>query len=401
MTPAALRVVLRRAFERAVASVDVEARVRAAMPRAPRGVRAGAIVAIGKAAPAMARGALAEADGRFARALVIAPDGTEARLEDARVELLRSAHPDPDERSVAAARRALEVVHGADYVVALVSGGASALACMPRGVTLARYVRVVRALLLGGATVREVNLVRRHLCAIKGGGLASAAGGPVVTLLVSDVIGGEACDVGSGPTVPDPTTPAQARAVLARYAPHLAKPPLRRTLAPRAAAARRLRSRFVARPEDLARALARELGRTFARVRVLAPSLAPAHDLAREYAARARTLRPGEALVRAAEPTLHVDVAHPGPGGRCTHLAALVAAELPPGVAFLAGASDGVDGASGTAGAVVDASLDRRGLAPALAAFATGPLLAALGVALPARPTGTNLADVHVLARAR
>jgi hydroxypyruvate reductase len=399
MTPAALRGALRAAFERAVASVDLEARVRAAMPRIPPGVRAGAIVAIGKAAPAMARGALAEADERFVRALVIAPDGTEARLADPRVELLRSAHPDPDERSVAAARRALEVVRGADFVVALVSGGASSLACMPAGVTLARYVRVVRALLLGGAAVKDVNMVRRHLCAIKGGGLARAAAGPVVTLVASDVIGGEACDVGSGPTAPDPTTGVQARAVLRRYAPRLAPPPLKRTLRPSDASARRLRVHFVARPDDLARALARELGAAFKRVRVLAPSLAPAEVLARDYAARARTLRAGDAVVRAAEPSVRVDVPRPGRGGRCTHLAALVAAELPAGVAFLAGASDGVDGTSGTAGAVVDATLDRRRLPHALAAFSTGPLLLGAGAALALCPTGTNLADVHVLAR--
>jgi hydroxypyruvate reductase len=400
MKPASLRASLRRAFERALASVDLEERVRAAAPRVPRDVRAGAIVAIGKAAPAMARGALAAAHGRIARVLVVAPDGTEARLDAARVELLRAAHPDPDARSVAAARRALEVVRGADWVLALVSGGASSLVCLPEGLTLARYVRVARAVMLGGATVRDVNVVRRHLCAVKGGGLAQAAGGPVVTLVASDVIGGEPHDVGSGPTVPDPTTRAQARAILARHAPRLAPPPLRRTLAPADRAARRLRVRVVARPEDLASALARELRATFTRVRVLPPSLETAQVLAQRYADLGRSLRPGEALVRAAEPSLRVDVARPGRGGRCTHLAALVAAELARGVAFLAAASDGVDGASGTAGAVVDATLDRRLLPAALATFDTGPLLEASGMALPLRPTGTNLADVHVLARA-
>jgi hydroxypyruvate reductase len=398
--------VLRAAFERALGAVGLERRVAAAMPRIPRGARAATVIAVGKAAPAMARGALRAAGGAgIVRALVVAPDGTEARPDDARVELLRAAHPDPDARSVAAARRALEVAREADFVVALVSGGASSLVCLPRWISLARYVRVVRALLLGGATVREVNVVRRHLCAIKGGGLARAAGGPVVTLVASDVIGGAAYDVGSGPTSADPTTRAQARAILARYAPQLATPPLHESLGPGTAVARRLRARMVARPEDLARALAVELRRTFARVRVVRPSLAPVHELAREYAARAGALRPGEAIVRAAEPALRVDVSRPGRGGRSTHLAALVAPSLPPGVAFLAGASDGVDGTSETGGAVVDATVVARRIGPSLArslaAFDTGALLASAGAALPLRPTGVNLADVHALARAQ
>jgi hydroxypyruvate reductase len=209
--------------------------------------------------------------------------------------------------------------------------------------------------------------------------------------------------VGSGPTVADPTTVADARAVLARYARGAALPPLHESLKVREAAARGLGARTVARPEDLARALARELAEQFPRVRVLRASTAPAEGLAAEYVARARALTRGEALVRAAEPSVVVDASKRGRGGRSTHVAALVARELPAGVAFLAGASDGVDGASRTGGAVVDASLPARvgveALAAALHAFDTGPLLAAARMALPFAPTGTNLADVHVLAR--
>ena len=405
MTAAALRGALAAAFAQALGGVDLEARVAAAMPRVPRGVRAGAIVAVGKAAPAMARGALSAAGEWCTRVLVVAPDGTDARFADARVELRRAAHPDPDGRSVAAARRALAVVREADFVVALVSGGASSLVCLPERLTLAGYVRVVRAVRLGGASVREVNVVRRHLCAVKGGGLARAAGGPVRTRVASDVLGGAAYDVGSGPTTADPTTQAEARAVLAKYAPGLRVPAMRESLKPGSAAAGRLQVRTVARPEELGRAVARELAAGFPGVRVLRASVAPVAALAREYAARARALRAGDAVVRVAEPSLAVDVAKPGRGGRSTHLAALVASALPPGVAFLAAASDGVDGTSDTAGAAVDASLlaliPHDALARALAAFDTGPLLASAGMALPLRPSGTNLADVHVLARPR
>jgi glycerate 2-kinase len=352
----------------------------------------------------MASGALSAAGDRVGRGLVIHPSGV--CLPHRRgIELREASHPDPDRRSVAAARRALDVIRGSDFTLALISGGASSLICLPHDLTLARYRGVIRALLLGGATVREVNVVRRHLCAVKGGGLARVAGGSVRTLVASDVIGGGPHDVGSGPTLPDPTTCAQARAVLRRFAPRFAGLPLRESLKPTTLVARSLRARMILGPEHLARAVAGELRAQDFSTRTLEPSVAPAADLVREYVARARTLRPGEALVRAAEPALRVDVPRPGHGGRSTHLAVLMGRDLPEGVAFMAGASDGVDGSSGTAGAVVDASLaayaSPDAIARAIARFDTGPLLIAAGMALLIGPTGNNLADVHVLARVR
>jgi glycerate 2-kinase len=404
VTPGALKRALAAAFRGALAGVDLEARVREAMPRVPAGVRAGAVVAVGKAAPAMARGALAAVDERFTRVLVVAPDGTPAAFSDGRVELLRASHPDPDARSVAAARRALAVVREADFVVALVSGGASSLVFLPVGGRLEPYVRVFRALLTAGATVREVNVVRRHACRVKGGGLAREAGGPVRTLLASDVLGGSPEDVGSGPTVADPTTLADAKRILARFAPGLASPPLHESLKPREVARGRLGVRVVARPEDLARAVASELRSKLRAVRVLRPSTAPVEVLAREYVERARRLEPGEALVRAAEPSVKVGGARSGQGGRSTHLALRVAAELELGVVLLAGASDGVDGASESGGAVVDGSVaakaGRDAVEASLAAFDSGTLLRSIGMTLPLAPSGTNLGDVHVLARA-
>jgi glycerate 2-kinase len=404
MSAEGLRKLLGTSFIRALDRIDLADRVARAMPRPPSGVQDVTVLAVGKAATAMARGALSVPEARITRALVIEPEGANpGQRGDPRVERLVAPHPDPDRRSVAAARLAIEVVRESAFTVALVSGGASSLLCLPRGISLARYVLVVRRLLLGGATVREVNVVRRHLCAVKGGGLARVATGPLHTLVASDVIGGGLHDVGSGPTVPDPSTCAQACAVLRRFAPRLVRPPLHESLKPTASRARTLHARLVARPDDLAREVAGELRAIGTRARTLDPSVAPAAELAREYAARARTLRPGEALVRAAEPSLRVDVAHPGRGGRSTQLALLVARDLPEGVAFLAGASDGVDGTSGTAGAVVDASLCAHAtpdaIARALAAFDAAPLLLSAGMALTLGPTSNNLADVHVLAR--
>jgi glycerate 2-kinase len=290
-----LREMLRVAFVRGLDALDLSERVARAMttlPQPPRRAKAVTVLAVGKAAGAMARGALSCWEGQIAHALVIEPDGTRRSMPDGpRVERLVAPHPDPDRRSVAAARRALDIVSSSDFTIALVSGGASSLICLPAPIPLSRYVKIVRALLLAGATVRDVNVVRRHLCTVKGGGLARAARGPLHTLVASDVIGGALHDVGSGPTVADPTTCAEARAVLRRFAPRLARPPMHESLKPTAPAAHGLRARFVARPEHLAQAVVDELRRRFPGARVVEPSVAPAEELAREYAARARRLR--------------------------------------------------------------------------------------------------------------
>jgi hydroxypyruvate reductase len=400
VTGDALRARLRQAFVAAVAGVDLGARVREALAGARLGRGRVAVVAIGKAAPAMAVGALEALGPRVSQALVVAPDGTPAAFDDERVMLLRASHPDPDVRSVLAARMALQVASEAEALVVLVSGGASSLVCLPEGVTLARYVRLVRALRLTGADIRELNVVRRHLCALKGGGLARSAGGRVLTLLASDVVVGGVHDVGSGPSVADPTTVADARRVLRRYLPQEPVPPLHETTKPGDVAARPWRARVLATPRELAREVAARLGTSFTHVRLLPPSMESVDALVAEYTARASRLRPGEALVRASEPSLHVPPRGAGRGGRSTHLACAVARCLPPGVALLAAASDGDDGNSRTAGAVVDSTLgSAHAIARALRGFDTGPLVVRAGMALPGRPSGQNLADVHVLAR--
>jgi len=401
VTGAALRARLQRAFVAAVASVDLGARVREALAGARLGTGTVTVVAVGKAAPAMAAGAIEALGQRLSRVLVVAPDGTPAAFDDARVTLLRASHPDPDVRSVLAARLALQVASEAEALVVLVSGGASSLVCLPQGLTLTRYVRLVRALRLAGADIRELNVVRRHLCAVKGGGLARAAGGRVLTLLASDVVVGGVHDVGSGPSVADPTTVAAARRVLRRYLPQKPVPPLHETTKPGDVAAHPWRARVLATPRELAREVAARLGTSLSHVRLLPPSVESVDALVAEYTARASRLRPGEALVRASEPSLHVPPQGAGRGGRSTHLACAVARSLPEGVALLAAASDGDDGCSGTAGAVVDSTLGSANeVARALRRFDTGPLVVRAGMALPGRPSGTNLADVHVLARA-
>lgn len=372
------------ALARAIASIGLRARVRDALANHPR--RKTRVLAIGKAAGAMTEGALDVLGGVLHDALVIVPDGAPVPA-DPRMRVLRGSHPLPDERSVAAGEAALAF----RATLALVSGGASSLAFAPVG-SLDDARAALDALLRSSASVRELNVVRRHASRVHGGALGS-----VPTLIASDVIDGSPWDVGSGPTVADPTTCADAERVLALHAPEHARLALRETRKPDALAPDR--AMILVEPVDLAKALVAELGAARCAARLLPASTAPVEELAREYAALAAILGTGEAVVRSAEPSLQVTA--PGAGGRCTHLAALVALHLPPGVFFLAAASDGVDGASGTAGALVacDSFPDPRALHAAVAGFDTGPLHLQARTALPAGLTGVNLADVHVLVR--
>jgi glycerate 2-kinase len=392
----------------ALARMDVAARVRDALPAAPPARARVRIIAAGKAAPRMAWGALQRWPYRIERVLLVVPDGLDVGINDARVEVMRAPHPIPDPRSVSAAEHALSLAagHARDLVLALVSGGASAILCAPAaGLSLCEKQEATVALLRSGATIQEVNVVRRHLSRIKGGGLTRAAyPGRVLALIASDVIDGGLSDIGSGPTTVDGSTVEDARRVLARFAPTLAQLPLHETLKQDDAPARRQRAHLIAKPEDLAFLAADALLEEGLAAHVVPSSVADMTVLADEYAEAARALRPGEAMVRAAEPSLPLPLAsRVGRGGRAGHLAALVARRLPPHVVFLCGATDGVDGSSGAAGAAVDAGFvaqfaqaryDR-----ALADFDTAALHEEAKTALLLGPTGLNFADLHILAR--
>jgi len=403
-----------RVVQRALARMDPGERVAGALAARPPGsareATAVSVIAIGKAAPSMAAGALRRWGRHVTDVLIVTPDGTDAAAIacDPRVELVRAAHPVPDRRSVTAAKRCLARARArgaaGGLLLVLVSGGASALVCAPGpGVVLGDKQAVTRAMLASGASIQEINVVRKHLSRIKGGGLARAASpASVMTLVVSDVLGGRVTDVGSGPSVSDPSTVAEARELLRRHARRFAGLPLAAT-----GEAGNVRSaRIVASPEELARHAARELRERGIRARVLAPSHDAAGELAADYVRLATRLRPGSAIVRAAEPSLEIPSSRvrAGRGGRSTHLAALVGLGLPRGVTFLAAATDGVDGTSGTAGALVNATFRERtsesAIVRALDRYDTGPLHRAAGTALDERPSGHNLADLHVLLKA-
>lgn len=166
------------------------------------------VIAVGKAAPFMADAFAAVAGARIRDGIVI---GTHLPISlPKHLEWIPSSHPLPDARSVAAGRRAIEVAQRTDSddtLVVLLSGGASALMAVPAGaLTLEDKRTAVNALLKGGADITALNTIRKHLSAVKGGRLAAAASGPTVCLAISDVVGDDLSVIGSGPTVPDPST---------------------------------------------------------------------------------------------------------------------------------------------------------------------------------------------------
>src|SRR5947209_3364848 len=222
------RAFLRTLFDAAVAQAVPGPALASFLPAPPRGRTL--VLGAGKAGGAMAAAldAAWPADAPMSGLVVtrydyVPPAFAAAQARGAaRIEVVEAAHPVPDEAGRRAAARVLALAHGLgadDLVVCLMSGGASSLLALPaEGITLAEKQAINSALLKSGAAIDEMNCVRKHLSAIKGGRLAAAcAPARVVTLLVSDVPGDSPSVIGSGPTVPDPTTCADALAVLDRY----------------------------------------------------------------------------------------------------------------------------------------------------------------------------------------
>jgi len=385
------------------------------------------VVAIGKAAVPMARAAEERLGGHLDAGLAVTTSG--GSLE--RVRVREAGHPVPDERGLGAASEVEALARGLgrdDLLLVLLSGGASALVPAPaEGVTLADKAETTSLLLRSGASIHEMNAVRKHLSRLKGGGLAAAAApARVIALALSDVVGDDLSTIGSGPTVPDPTTFAQALAVLERRGvlgdvPEAVRERLRRgargelpeTPKPGAPIFRRVATRVVGSGRLSVEAAAREARRLGLRPVVLTTRLeGEAREAARvlvailrEAAEAAVPGSPPVCLLAGGETT--VTVRGRGQGGRNQELAVAAALALTgfPGPAVVAAlATDGVDGASDGAGGIVDdlsaARAAALGLAPATAfleASDTRNYLGPLGDLILTGPTGTNVADVVAL----
>lgn len=220
MATTAQAALLRRMFDAAIASAQPALCVPPHLPaKEELGKGRLFVIGAGKASAAMARAVEDAWDGPLS-GLVITRYGYKVPCE--RIEIVEAAHPVPDAAGLAAAKRMMDFVHGLtadDIVLCLISGGGSALMPLPiDGLTLEHKQDVNRALLASGATISEMNCVRRHLSAIKGGRLAAACHpARVITLLLSDVPGDHPVDIASGPTVADPTTCTDALAIVERY----------------------------------------------------------------------------------------------------------------------------------------------------------------------------------------
>lgn len=410
------RDLLRLLFDRAVAAAQPGRYVGEHLPPAVRGRTI--VVGAGKASAGMAEAVEAAFDGRASGAIAV-PEGTPCRCRS--IECLEAGHPVPDQRSVEAARRMRSLVRDLapdDQVIALVSGGGSALLCDPvEGFSLEEKQALTGALLKSGATIREMNCVRQAVSRIKGGRLAAlAAPAPVHTLLVSDIPGDEPALIASGPTVASPFRPGDAAAVLERYG--IAVP------AALAAAERddprpdpaeldaRCRQAVICSPMhslEAAAAAAREQGVT---PLILGDALeGEAADLgtacagiARSVARWGQPIAPPAVVLSGGETS--VTISGPaGCGGRNTEFSLALAVALAghADIHAIAGDTDGIDGSEHNAGAIVDPTTLLRardaGLDPldCLAGHDAYRLFEAIDDLVVTGPTGTNVNDFRAL----
>ncbi|MDH7798545.1 MULTISPECIES: glycerate kinase [unclassified Beijerinckia] len=358
------RALLETMFRAAIAAADPALAIPRHLPSAPRGRTI--VIGAGKAAASMAKAVEDHWPGPL-EGLVVTRYGHGAPCQ--RIEVVEAAHPVPDAAGRAAAGRILDKVQGLspdDLVLCLISGGGSALLSLPiDGLTFEAKQAINSALLKSGAPIGEMNIVRKHLSAIKGGRLAAAAWpAQVVSLIISDVPGDDPAVVASGPTIADPSTSAQALEILQRYGiavPEAVAQRLARgedeTPKPGDPRLARVQTHVIATAQlslDAAAEIARQAG---LKPVILGDAIeGEARDVGREHAALAlhvtQEARPC-ALLSGGETT--VTVRGTGRGGRNAEylLALALALKGRAGIHALAGDTDGIDGVEASAGALV------------------------------------------------
>lgn len=379
------------------------------------------LVAAGKAAVSMMAGACDILGPEVVEGIVLTRYGHCGAIQlPAGVELIEAAHPVPDANGEAAARRILALAAGltaGDRLIALISGGASALLTLPAaGVTLAEKQALNRALLASGASIAEINCVRKHISAIKGGRLALAAyPARVETYCISDVAGDDPALIASGPTVPDTTTQADARAVLARYrivpSPGVAAAladPLNALPAPDHPAFAGAQARVVARPRAALEAAAGVLAAAGYDPVILGDAIeGEARAVGAQHAALALAHHAqGQrvALISGGECTVRLCAGAGRGGPNAEYLMALaLGLDGAEGVSALAVDTDGIDGSGDNAGAMIDPTTLVRAAAggidwaAALEANRSYDSFAALGDLVMTGPTLTNVNDLRII----
>jgi hydroxypyruvate reductase len=409
---------LRDAFAAAIDAARPERCVPPALPPPPSGPTI--VIGAGKAAAAMARAVEERWDGELSGTVVTAQGhGVDCR----QIEVIESSHPVPGVVGQRAAERmllGLRRLNPESLVLCLMSGGGSALLPLPAaGLTLEEKQAVTRALLRSGAAIGEINTVRRHLSRTKGGRLGAACHpARLVTLAISDVPGDDPLDIASGPTVADPTTCADALAVLDRYAiaiPAAARAALERgeweSVKPGDPRLAHAEFRVIGSAQQSLEAAAEVAARHGVEPLILSDRLeGEAREVGREMAAVARRIRDGREpfhlpclLLSGGETT--VTVRGPGCGGRNVEFLLAFGTALGPcpGVYALAGDTDGIDGMAPVAGAVwrpdTLARAEARGLEPQryLDDNDAHAFFGALGDSLATGPTLTNVNDFRAI----
>jgi glycerate 2-kinase len=412
------RAILQSLFEAAVAAADPARCVPPNLPEPPRGRTI--VIGAGKAAASMAR-VVEERWAGDLSGLVVTRYGH--AVPTSRIQVREAAHPVPDKAGLEAAREILSLVSDLtpdDLVLCLISGGGSALLPLPiDGLTLEDKQEVNKALLRSGATIGEMNCVRRHLSAIKGGRLAAACHpAKVVTLLVSDVPGDDPINIASGPTVPDPTTCADALEILDRYGIDPAPAVLEvltsgrgETIKPGDERLMQADVRRIATPQMALEAAARVAAQHGLAAHILGDAIeGEARDvgkvlagIALQAARRGQPFIPPCVLLSGGETT--VTVRGQGRGGRNVEFLLSLAAALDghPGIHALAGDTDGVDGLEEIAGAYVAPDSINRAWAKgisvkkSLAENDGHSFFEALGDAIVTGPTLTNVNDFRAI----
>ena len=364
MTPPDL---LKAMFQAAVDAALPSLCVPAHLPPRPKGRTV--IIGAGKASGAMAK-ALEDAWDGPLDGLVVTRYGY--RVPTERLEVVEAAHPVPDAAGREAARRILDLVQDLtedDLVLCLISGGGSALLALPaEGVSLEDKQAVNKALLKSGATISEMNVVRKHLSAIKGGRLAAAAApARVVALMISDVPGDDPSIIASGPTVPDPSTNKDAFGIIAKYGievPASVRDLLQKggeTPKPGDKRLANVHNIMIATPQASLEAAAQVARKAGTKPVILGDSIeGEARDvalvhagIARQCALRGQPEQPPCVLISGGETT--ITLKGKGKGGRNTEflLALAIALQGMPQIYALAGDTDGVDGSEDNAGALI------------------------------------------------
>ncbi len=423
-SPTQARAFVLKLFEAAVSAAHPATCVPPHLPPVPEGGRI-LVVGAGKAAAAMAQATERhyKARGEADRISGFVTTRHGYGLPTEIIEVVEAGHPVPDQMSIDTAQRALKLAAAAgphDLVLALMSGGASALWSAPApGISFDAKQALTKQLLRSGARITEMNCIRKHLSAIKGGKLAAAAGGSgLLTLAISDIPGDDPAAIGSGPTIGDPTTLAEAREVIARYKINVAPEieavlsnPANETLKPNDPRLARARFTIVAAPSQSI-AAAKEIAQA-AGYKVI--SLGDALEgEAREVGAKQARLAleakaRGERVAIMSGGELTVTVTGDGVGGPNQEyaLGLAIALEGAPGISAMAGDTDGTDGGAGNAADPAGAIVLPDTLARAAAADLNAAKFLAnndstrffrtIGDLVECGPTQTNVNDFRVI----